>query len=544
MVFLRKYVAVFLAILLLSYYLILSWVLHRTGYEHSESLFLAEKARLLFEVKSNTLLTLGTTFPTIPYLSTVVFSLFGYPFAPILASATFTTLIFFVIAQDFAKTNMQRRFFIPMLCLIFFLHPGLIYAGTTGRSVAVQLLFFFLLFRSLFIYYKTQTTFSLSMASIYLTCLIFCNFNFIWLILALVPFVLLISLEGLKQSKYGSPIVQYYESVNNRSQRRKLTLRTVAIYIILFLLPIGTVYLFRLLNSLHAGNPTYFLTSQYANWSITGNNSLGSIFLGENLVGRNVLSQTQIIFQGYILLLTPLMIYVFYIFRGRLYELLTLIAPLIFIGILLLDNQIYLTIEYYLIFLVLALIGVYTYSGKKFGVKAMYPFLMLIALINIITGIMYFERSSDREEKAFFGTLKSAAKWNGERAYSEEYKMATYISNLMSREITLKEKNKILMDDAAAYAIVAQLRKLGTNVILPVDFNFITVAENPMTEAKYVCVAKESNRLKSFTVLNSYNLNKIAKHDALVTTMMFETENWAVYRLDKMDPDFITSTVQ
>ena len=535
MVFLRKYVAVFLAILLLSYYLILSWVLHRTGFEHSESLFLAEKARLLFEVKSNTLLTLGTTFPTLVYLSTVVFSLFGYPFAPILASATFTTLIFFIIAQDFAKSNMQRRFFIPMLCLIFFLHPGLIYAGTSGRSIAIQLLFFFLLFRSLFIYYKTQTTFSLSMASIYLTCLVFCNYNFIWLILALVPFVLLISLEGLKQSKYGSPIVQYYESVNNRSQRRKLTLRTVAIYIILFLLPIGTVYLFRLLNSLHAGNSTYFLTSQYANWSITGNNSLGSIFLGENLVGRNVLSQTQIIFQGYILLLTPLMIYVFFIFKGRLYELLTLIAPFIFIGILLLDNQIYLTVEYYLIFLVLALIGIYTYSGKKLGIKKMYPFVMLVTLINVYTGILYFQRSSDREEIAFFSTLKSAAKWKGERAYSEEYKMATYISNLMSRESTIAEKNKILMDDAAAYSIVAQLRKLGTNVILPVDFNFITVAENPLTEAKYICVAKANNRLKSFTVLNSYNLKKIADHDAFVTTMMFETENWAVYRLDKAE---------
>ena len=531
MVFLRKYVAVFLAIFILSYYLILSWVLHRTGFEHSESLFLAEKARLLFEVKSNTLLTLGTTFPTLVYLSTVVFSLFGYPFAPILASATFTTLLFFLLAQDFSRTGMQRRFFIPMLCLLFIFHPGLIFAGTSGRSVAIQLLFFYLLFRSLFIYYKTQTTFSLSMASIYLTCLIFCNYNFIWLVLALLPFVMLISLEGLKQSKYSSPIIQYYESVNNRSQRRKLTLRTVAIYIILFLLPLGTVYLFKLLNSLHAGNATYFLTSQYANWSITGNNSLGSIFLGDN-IGRNVLSQTQIIFQGYILMMTPLLILVFYMFKGRLYELLTLIAPFILIGVLLLDNQIYLTVEYYLIFLVLALIGLVTYIGKKHPIKKMYPFIMIITLVNIYTGILYFQRGSDTEETLFFSTLTNAAKWKGERLYSEEHQMANYISNLMSHPSN-DGKNKILMDDAAAYSIVAQMRKLGNNVILPVNFNFITVAENPITEAKYVCVAKENNRLKSFTVLNSYNLKKIAEHDALLTTIMFETENWAVYRLDE-----------
>ena len=532
MVFLRKYVAVFLAILLLTYYLILSWILHRTGYEHSESLFLAEKARLLFESQNNTLLTLGTTFPTLIFLSTVVFSLFGYPFAPILASATFTTLLFFLLAQDFSKSHMQRRFFIPMLCLLFVFHPGLIYAGASGRGVAIQLLFFYLLFRSLFIYYKTQTTFSLSMASIYLTCLIFCNYNFIWLILAFLPFVLLISLEGLKQSKHGSPIVQYYESVNNRSLRRKLTLRTVAIYIILFILPLATVYLFRLLNSLHAGNATYFLNSQYANWAITGNNSLGSIFL-EGSVGKNVLSQTQIIFQGYLLLLTPLLLYVFFIFKGRLYELLTLIAPFILIGVLLLDNQIYLTIEYYLIFLILALIGVYTYSGKKYPVRNMYPIIMLVTLINIYTGILYFQRTSDIQEKGFFTTLTSASKWNGERLYSEEYKMATYISNLMSRESQNPGKHKILMDDAAAYSIIAQMRTIGNNVILPIDNNFITVAENPITEAEYICIAKESNRLKSFTVLNSYNLKKIAEHDALETTIMYETENWAVYRINK-----------
>lgn len=183
----------------------------------------------------------------------------------------------------------------------------------------------------------------------------------------------------------------------------------------------------------------------------------------------------------------------------------------------------------------LALIGIYTYSGKKYGVKRMYPLVMIVTLINVYTGILYFQRTSDREEIAFFSTLKSAAKWNGERAYSEEYKMATYISNLMSRESTIAEKNKILMDDAAAYSIIAQLRKLNSSIILPVDYNFITVAENPMTEAKYICVAKASNRLKSFTVLNSFNLKKIAEHDALQTTLMFETENWAVYRLDRIE---------
>ena len=540
MVFLRKYIPALLAILLLSYYLVLAWVLHRTGYEHSESLFLAEKARLLFEARDNTLLTLGTTFPTLVYLSTVVFSLFGYPFAPVLASASFTTLLFFFLIKDFSKSNLQARFYLPMLCLLFVFHPGLIFTGTSGRGIALVLLFFYLVFRSLFVYYKTQTTFSLSMASIYLTCLVFCNYNFIWLLLGLLPFVVLVSLDGLKQSKFGSPIIQYYESVNNRSQRRKLTNRTVAIYIILFLLPLCAVYLFKLLNQVHAGNPTYFLTSQYANWSVTGTESLGNIFtninsetgMPLNYIGANVIAQTQIVFQGYLLLLTPLLVLVFFMFKGRLYELLTLLAPFILIGILLLDNQNYLTIEYYLIFLVLALIGIYYYAGKKHTSRNMYPIIMGVTLLNIFAGIYYFKKTSDREERLFFSSIKRASKWKGGRAITEEYRMATYITGLMNQERGL-DNSKILMDDAAAYSIIAQMRRLGNNIILPVNHNFITVAENPRTEAKYICIAKDKNRLKSFTVLNQYNLERIANNESIHTTVMFETENWAIYRLDE-----------
>lgn len=542
MLFLRKYIPSLLAILLLCYYLILSWILHRQGYEHSESLFLAEKARLLFETRDNTLLILGTTFPTLVYLSAVAFSVFGFPFAPILASATFTSLLFFLFLRDFSKSNLQQRFFIPMLALLFVFHPGLIFAGTSGRSIAMVLLFFYLVFRSLFVYYKTQTTFSLSMGSIYLTCLIFCNYNFIWLLLAFVPFVVLVSLEGLKQASMGSPIVQYYESVNNRSQRRKLTNRTIAIYIILFILPIGAVYLFKLLNQVHAGNGTYFLTSQYANWNITGTETLGTIFTGSDsgktetssFIGANVLAQTQIVFQGYLLLLTPLLILVFAIFRGRLYELLTLIAPFILIAILLLDNQTYLTIEYYLIFLVLALIGIYYYTGKKYTSRKMYPIIMIVTLLNIFAGIFYFKKTSDREERLFFAAIKSASsKWNDERVVTEEYRMAAYITGLMNIERNIGN-GKILMDDAAAYPIVAQMKRLGSNVILPVNLNFITVAENPRTEAKYVCIAKASNRLKSFTILNEYNLDRIKAAESSKPVIMFETENWAVYRLDQI----------
>ena len=102
--FLKKYIAIFIALFLMVYYILISWVLHRTGFEHSEAMFIAEKIKLLFETEDNTLLTLGTTFPSLIFLSSIVFTPFGYPFAPILASTAFTTVLFFLLLNDFSKS--------------------------------------------------------------------------------------------------------------------------------------------------------------------------------------------------------------------------------------------------------------------------------------------------------------------------------------------------------------------------------------------------------------------------------------------------------
>ena len=84
-----------LSLLLVIYYLALAWIFNRAGFEHSERLFYAEKIMLLFENSENTLLTLGTTFPTTSYLINILFTPFGYMFAPIAGSIVLMVALFF-----------------------------------------------------------------------------------------------------------------------------------------------------------------------------------------------------------------------------------------------------------------------------------------------------------------------------------------------------------------------------------------------------------------------------------------------------------------
>ncbi|MFP5042977.1 hypothetical protein, partial [Parasediminibacterium sp. JCM 36343] len=486
------------------------------------NLFVAEKIKILFDSSENTLVTLGTTFPTLVFLTSLIFTPFGYLFAPILASIALSVTLYYTLLSDFRETSKLPPFiYIPLVSLLFVLHPGIIYAAISGRGVAAIMLFFYFTFRSLFRYYKTQTTFYLSMASIYLTCLVFCDFNFIWLLLAFFPFIVLVSLEGLKINKIQAPVTQYFESVNNVSQRRKLTNRAIAIYIVLFLLPLGALFLFGYLNDTHAGISTYFLHSQYANWHVMGDIPLGQV-VGRK--GTNAGFQSQILFQFYVLFLNPLLILAFLYFKGKLYELFTLIAPFILMGILIINMQFYFMVEYYLLFLILALVGLSFYAGKQFTKKATWFIVFTVGLLNVFTGIFYFKRTDDLEEKKFFSVLRHYKSWLKEKNNSEDFQVAEFIASIAN------VNNKVLIDDAAAFQIVAHLKSLE-GVELPLNKSFGTIIENPIIGVRYMCVAKNTNPLRNFTVLNAYNLDQMQIRGQFASQVMFETPNWAVYRL-------------
>ncbi|MFL9482600.1 hypothetical protein ACI6Q2_07450 [Chitinophagaceae bacterium LWZ2-11] len=522
--FLKKHINSLLAPILLVYYLLLAWVIHRTGYEHSENVFIAEKLKVLIENPESTLHVLGTTYPSLVFLSSLMFAPFGYLYAPVLASITLTTILFYVLLNDFkASKQLPAYLYIPVLVMLFVFHPGLMYAAVSGRGVAAVLLCFYLLFRCLFKYYKTQSTFYLSTASICLCCLVFCNYNFIWLLLAFFPFVVLVSLSGLKIDKGLATVLQYYEAINNRSQRRKLVNRTVAIYVVLFLMPFATLSLFKILNKFHAGDATYFLTSQYANWHVVGDIPIGTII--SKGWANDVVEQSQIVFQFYLLAFNPLLILTFLFYRGRAYELFTFLAPFLLITVLLINIRTYFTIEYYLIFLLLGLIGISTELKRKVNIKVMWFIVFIVTLLNIGTGLYYFKQTKDREELAFFASLRNYKSWSKGKRTTEESKIAAYISSVCDKN------NRVLIDDAAAFQVIAHMTSLDW-AILSQNQNFLTVVENPAIAAKYICIAKDNNDLKNFTVLNEYNLQRMITRGRLSMQLAFQSEHWAVYRIE------------
>jgi len=507
---------------LVLYYIIIAWIFHRNGFEHSESLFYSEKLKILFEFKENTLTTIGTTFPSTVFLSTVFLSPFGYLFAPIASSIIFMSLFFYFVLTDVKESQLP---FVPVLIaiiLLFTIHPQFVFAAISGRNIGAIMFFLYMLFRSLFNYYKTQTTYYLSLASIFLTGLVFTEINFVWLLLSFFPFIFLVSIDGIKVSKDEPAIYQYYQALNIRSLRRKLANRTVSLYLILFLLPFSAAYLFTLLNASHAGSATYFLSSQYANWRVTGTSPLNTIY--ELTKGNNVAKQTEIIFQVFVIFLSPTFILSLLMFRGKLHELFTLLTPMFFFAIILIDSKYYFTSEYYVIMHVIGIAGLLFFGYNKFKQKINSFLIIGSSVLSIFFGIYYFAQTNDGEEQKFYTLISENNHWFEGRKQTELQQMAEFITSVASPE------KPMLIDDAAAYGIMAYMPSLN-GLILPLQKSFVTVIENPALAAQYMCIAKKNNRLHNVTVLNAFNLMEIKERAGLKTVRIFETENWIIYNI-------------
>lgn len=181
--------------------------------------------------------------------------------------------------------------------------------------------------------------------------------------------------------------------------RRKLVNRTVSLYFILYLLPLAAIFLFRTLNQSHAGDPTYFLSSQYSNWRVTGVSTIANIM--ERGSGNNLNKQTQIIFPIFTLFIAPIFFSAILLFNGKLYKLFTLLTPLIFVSIALIDIQFYLTTEYYIIIPVIAFIGLNFSSTVKVNRFMSSVIILAGTLLTLVGGVYYFSQTADFEEQHF-----------------------------------------------------------------------------------------------------------------------------------------------
>ncbi|MEO6149268.1 MAG: hypothetical protein ABIN95_14110 [Mucilaginibacter sp.] len=507
---------IIVTVLLAVYYLFCAVYLNKLGYYNEESLFFIEKAKIVFGGVGNRLKVMGLTSPILPFYGILAFTSISYTLAPIIASAVGMAGLFNLISNAIA--NRERNIYFYMLLLTFVLHPGIIYAACAGKSIYIVLIFFYLFFYNILKFYKSNTTFHVSIASICLVTLIFCDYRFIWLTIFFIPLVLSITIHSLNLSEQES-IFRLFLSFNNPSLRRKLINKTFALYIIIFILPIVCIMFYKLLNLTHAEDMNYFIESPYATWNIITDK------LNYDLAATAttyILPDASLMVSAKILLFCPLILVAIFLFKENTYQILTLLTPFAFIEFIRIKyDKIFVTFEYYLLFLILAFLCVLIKAPSVKYTKALKAIFCILTVAQLFTGYYYLKNSPVIDEKNFYEALVKR-KINYKQADNQD--IASYINSLPAG-------SEVLMDDAIAYPIAAftdDFKKL----ILPYQDNYLQTVEAPDKYADYILVASEKNLVGTYSQL-SHKYPGILKgiNTGVSLINVYETADWVLYRI-------------
>ncbi|HEY8781706.1 MAG TPA: hypothetical protein VIM16_08840 [Mucilaginibacter sp.] len=507
-----------ITILLGLYYIGLGIYLNSLGYFSQEALFYIEKTKIILEGLGNRLKVMGLTSPILPFYTSFIFSsIKGGILAPVIASAVCTAILFYLMASVLIK-RANDIFYVFILLIVFAFHPGILYAACSGKSIAIVLIFFFLFFFNLLKFYRSNTTFHVSIASICLVILIFCDYKFIWLTLFFIPLVLFITLQSLNLSERES-IFRLSQSFNNPSLRRKLINKTFALYIILFVLPLACVICYKLLNLTHSNDLDYFNESPYATWTVLAD-KLSFDQLSTSTFYR--LPETSILISAKIVVFCPMILVALYLFRDSTYQILTLLTPFAFVEFLHIKyEKVFLAHQYYLIFLILSLLCI---LYKTQTIKNQYVLKLLVgvlAFVQLFTGFIFLQNSSISGERNFIAVLFNRAP---DTRQDQNRDLANYLNRL-------PEGSHVLVDDAIAYPVVAFTNNIQ-RLTLPYQGVFLSAIEAPDKYDDYILLATEKNEVTGFTQLNNKYVPVIKKANSTLKLMrVYETDDWVLYKI-------------
>ena len=515
----KSFYLVLITLILAAYYLFCGIYLNKLGYTNPESLFYIEKAKVVFEGLGNRIKVMGLTAPILPFYGIFIFTSINYALAPVIASAIGTAMLFYIMASTLLK-RFTDDFYLLILIILFVFHPGILYAACSGKGIYLSLIFFFLFFLNILKFYRSNTTFHISIASICLVILVFCDYNFIWLTLFFIPLILSIAIQSLNLSEKES-IFRLFLSFNSPSLRRKLISKTFALYIIIFILPIASVLCYKLLNLTHANDLNYFLESPYATWNVISD-KINYDLLYVNNTSTILPQDVSLLISAKALLFCPLIFVAVYLFRQSTYQVLTILTPFAFIEFLHIKyDKVFLVYDYYLIFMILALLCI---MFRVQIVKRQRPIKLVIAvlvLVQIYTGYLFLSNSLVHDENNFITILLNR---NTDESENENHDVASYLNGL-------PDNSRILVDDAIAYPIVAFVKNIR-QLTMPYQDEFASAIESPNKYDDYILIATAKNIATGYTQINDKYIDQMKQQNSgLNLRKIYETDNWALYEV-------------
>jgi len=507
-----------ISFLLFGYYIYIAYLLYSGGVHSKEALFFTEKSALLHEGDVDGIKLVGLTFPQLPFILSWIFSFLGMGFSPVLASALGTSVLFFIVTTSIRAHQYRNWLFLGIL-ITFMFHPAFIFFAVSGKSSYMVLIFFYLFVMSIFRYFRTNTSYHISVASIYFTLLIFCSFKFSWLMLFILPIIFFVALQSMIVAN-NDPMDKIAIALNTNSIRRKLVNKTLAVYLIIFALPITAILIFRMLNQTYTGDADYYLNSPYANYSAIIDQTDNLNNLADSKLGR-IFPEVHFLLTVRILLFAPLLLFCLGIFKSINRNIFVVFSLFFFMEFLKIKYpSVYIPIHFYTAFICLcwALIA----NAKSIRtLRFSKHFYLSIIILQLVTAYLTMNSSHVPEEKKYLGALVSIIKQKPLERDDDEI-LSSYIKRISSND-------GILADDANAYQIIA-LAGSAKIFLTPGENSFLAALAQPVNHVSYLLATKKESEYGPFGLLNT-NTVQTLRVKGISLNPICSNKNWILWRI-------------
>ncbi|KPP94755.1 MAG: hypothetical protein HLUCCA01_08850 [Bacteroidetes bacterium HLUCCA01] len=503
-----------LAMVLAAVYVNLGWWMQQEGFFSSEALFYVAKADMFYSGIVPRLAVFGVTFPLLPFQAVLVlFPLTGL-FTPVVASALGMAFLFRFLWSVAEKRGMEWGWKLGLL-VIFLANPGFLYAAMSGQSIYLLLIFFSGFLYYMLTYLDEPSTFSIAMAGVFYTGIIFVQFSYVWIFVFILPVLLLISLRGVEVESVRNQLT--LEILFDDSYRRNLFVRKVlATSFLLLILPAGALALYMYYNHLFAGYSMFFLNSASVNAELISSRSIESVpgiqqyyFFSLSNLDFALLLLTAVPFATLLLITSlkdPLKVYILSI------PLLIVFFHLSRENIAIVNMPLFMLVGISVITAAPMMQQQYV-SRRNIG-----RIFLLLSLLSVYFNYTYMASSTHTSEREFVQVALGGGV-SGTTLADQE--VARWL-----RSHTGTDK-RVMADDATTYRVIA-FHGRSEEFVLPMENDFITYLSNPEM-ASYILVPAAENMFRRFDLL--YNQLSAVQDGALsgAYTEVFRNDAWVVF---------------
>jgi hypothetical protein len=496
-------------------YLVLSIWLQSRGFYNLESYFFEYKSQVLTRYDSGFLRTFYFTQPGFLFLISLPFSFFG----KIQGIFVLNALLIGGLTNHLVFKSIKGKPIHKIFLVYLVLSPVILYAGTSGGSLAVYLVFYFLYFSLIMKYANSLSVFYLTLLSLLLGVHVLMDGTFVKLILIAAP---IFYISGFYKAKGISGNFFYKSSIifRNASQRRKFFAGFFASLFVLAFIPGMTYLIFLVINKVFAGDYFFYERSIGDSW-----NSYSALypltsetpFIWEVLSGSSVFYFVAVILIG--------VVPIFQLFQHGNSK-----STRMGIGIILLfvisevstAKVLNLNLTMLSLLTGAGLASLFYGESTKSDLKLSARFIpFLIPFVAIFFEYTYFENSIVSSERLFLEVSHDA----NEKRKPKSLAPSTAIINQ-------KGTGHILADDAIFYP---ELSQLGDKFTWDGHFSpqFLSALQQPELYADYLLVTTEKHPLHLNDMV-AIALKRLESFDAAVDyQVLYEDELMQVLELKK-----------